>query len=535
MKKLYKKSIFWTFSILILIPISAQNIELPEVTTVITGENVTAGSDALPSFENVIIIPQNSGKDTIELPEVTVSSNSIQKKIDNDFYTKDIFAEGTIGGGFPTLFTGEFSVFRTTTNSPFKIFFSYDSAVGYSGKKLTDGFSDQNVNLFIEKKYYSNNFNWDFGGGYNDVSNGFQNQETNISKFNQNKYFGNVDFSYDFPKNIKLGAKFDMDFYNRYADTINFDFPSAAVLTLNPRIYSDWKGYGFETSIQAEYLFENEIQNVIYGDSNNRAQIFAQINWKNDLFAIDSNVGVIFGNKIGEQSVLVPFSVGVNASFPVYFSSREVGIYAQGGLESFENRVSEIENKFKFSSINNMPSETSNWYGKAGFSIPLKESFTGSADFTFKTTAFSNGRLQPVYKKTSMNNGLYNLVSQSITQFNSNIELSYHYKIFSLTGGWKSNWCDVPVLENTHQVFINVNFQNENSKWGVELQFIQPLEFEYIDAFVNFEGFVKLTSAVRAVVSLQDIVKLVKTEPRVYYGDYYGRGGTATLLLKFFF
>ena len=80
-----EKSIFWTFSILILIPISAQNIELPEVTTVITGENVTAGSDALPSFENVIVIPQNSGKDTIELPEVTVSSNYIQKKIDNDF------------------------------------------------------------------------------------------------------------------------------------------------------------------------------------------------------------------------------------------------------------------------------------------------------------------------------------------------------------------------------------------------------------------------------------------------------------------
>ena len=242
MKKIYKKSVFWTFPMLFLIPLSAQNIELPEVTTVITGESVTAGSDALPSFENVIVTPQNSEKESILLPEVTVSSNSIQKKSDEDYYKKDIFAEGKIGGGFPTLFTGEFSVFRTTTDSPFKIFFSYDSAVGYSGKKLTDGFSDQNVNLFIEKKYYSNNFNWDFGGGYNDVSNGFQNQETNISKFNQNKYFGNVDFSYDFPKNIKLGARFDMDFYNRYADTINFDFPSAAVLTLNPRIYSDWKG-----------------------------------------------------------------------------------------------------------------------------------------------------------------------------------------------------------------------------------------------------------------------------------------------------
>ena len=106
MKKIYKKSVFWTFPMLFLIPLSAQNIELPEVTTVITGESVTAGSDALPSFENVIVTPQNSEKESILLPEVTVSSNSIQKKSDEDYYKKDIFAEGKIGGGFPTLFTG---------------------------------------------------------------------------------------------------------------------------------------------------------------------------------------------------------------------------------------------------------------------------------------------------------------------------------------------------------------------------------------------------------------------------------------------
>ena len=535
MKRIHKKSVIGMFLTLFLIPLSAQNIELPEVTTVITGESVTAGSDALPSFENVIVTPQDSGKESIVLPEVTVSSNSLQKKSDEDYYKKDIFAEGKIGGGFPTLFTGEFSVFRTAANNPFKIFFSYDSAVGYSGKNLTDGFSDQTVNLFVEKKYSSNNFNWEFGGGYNGFSNGLQNQDTNISKLNQNKYFGNLDFVYDFQKNVKLGANFDMDFYNRYADTINFKFPSATVFSLTPKIHVDWSGRGFETSIQAEYLFENEVQKVITGDANNRGEFFAKVNWKNDLLTVDSSVGVIIGNKIGEKSVLVPFSVGVNASFPVYFSNRKVGIYAHGGLESFENRISELEQNFKFSSINVMPSETSNWFGKAGFSIPLKESFTGSADFSFKTTAFSNGRLQPVYSKTSMNNALYGFVCQNITQFASNIEFSYHYKIFSVTGGWKSNWLDVPVFEYTHQLFVNLNFQSENSKWGVGLQVIQPLEFEYIDPFANFEGFVKLTSAVRAVVSLQDIVKLAKAEPRIYCGDYYGRGGTATFLLKFFF
>ena len=92
MKKIYRKSVFGILSALFLIPLSAQNIELPEVTTVISGESVTAGSDALPSFENVIVTPQDSGKESIVLPEVTVSSNSLQKKSDEDYYKKYIFA-----------------------------------------------------------------------------------------------------------------------------------------------------------------------------------------------------------------------------------------------------------------------------------------------------------------------------------------------------------------------------------------------------------------------------------------------------------
>ena len=531
------KKICFAVSILLLVIKNgfSQNIELPEVTTVVSGENVIAQEDDLPSFSDVIIIPQKSESGEIILPEVTVSSSDIENKSEQERYQKNIFAEGKIGGGFPTLFTGEFSVFKVTPESPFKIYFLYDSAAGYANHLLTDGFSDQTVNFAVDKGYSKNNLSLNFGGGYNSFSNGLQNIQPEITKINQNQYFGDVDFSYNLQKNIILGAFFDLDFYNRYADALNNNVPTALFFSISPLLFADWSGYGFKTKIEAKYLLEKEFKNAVFGNPNNRAEISAKVEWSNDMFRIFSKAALVFGNSLNNHKVLVPFSLDIESTFPVYFSNRKVSVYAEGGLKSYENRISELEKKYRFSSVEIMPFETSDWYGKIGFSVPLKESFVGAAEFEYTKTAFSNGKWQPFYNDDYLKNGLYIFNNKQMQCLKSRIEISYHYKIFSLIAGWKSNWIDVPVLENMHQVYLNLNFQSENSKWGIDFKFIQPLEYEFADPIINFEGFVKLTQAVRAVFSAQDIVKLFKAEPRIYCGNYYEKGGTATVLLKFFF
>lgn len=535
----YKIIITAVFGLLFANTVFSQNIELPEVTTVVSGENVAAKDDALPSFSDVTIIPQKSEKGGIVLPEMTVSSGELENQDIQDISQKNIFAEGLIGGGFPTLFTGEFSVFRTVTDSPFKVNFLYDSAVGYANHNLTDSFSDQTIDLSIEKGFTKNNYSWDFSGGYDSLSNGLQNLAQNvddkITKINLDKYFGDVNFTYSFPHNISLGGNLNADFYNRYADTLQNSFPSIEIFSVSPSFYAKWENYGFQTNFTADYLFETGFQNKISNGAKNRAQFDLEVDWSKNIVKTYAKVSAVLGNQLNDNVVLVPFMVGADFSFPVYFSNRNFSISAQGGLESFGNKISDLEEKFKFSSINIMPSETSFWYGKAGFSVPLKDSFTGSAEFEYKQTAFSNGVWQPVYETSYLNNGLYDFLCKDMTVFSSKVELAYHYKIFSIVAGWKSNWLDVPVLENTHQIYLNVNFQSENTKWGTDMKVIQPLEYDYIDPIINIEGFVKLTQAVRAVVSVQDIVKLCKGEPRIYCGEYYGRGGTATILLKFFF
>lgn len=240
MKQSDKKICFAVLILLLVIKNGfSQNIELPEVTTVVSGENVIAQEDDLPSFSDVIIIPQKSENEEIILPEVTVSSSDIENKSEQERYQKNIFAEGKIGGGFPTLFTGEFSVFKVTPESPFKIYFLYDSAAGYANHLLTDGFSDQTVNFTVDKGYSKNNLSLNFGGGYNSFSNGLQNLQSEITKINQNQYFGDVDFSYNLQKNIILGAFFDLDFYNRYADALNNNVPTALVFSISPLLFAD--------------------------------------------------------------------------------------------------------------------------------------------------------------------------------------------------------------------------------------------------------------------------------------------------------
>ena len=71
--------------------------------------------------------------------------------------------------------------------------------------------------------------------------------------------------------------------------------------------------------------------------------------------------------------------------------------------------------------------------------------------------------------------------------------------------------------------------------WGVDVNCMLPINEEMETPIVNAEGFVRITQSVRAVLNISDLIKLYKGETRHYAGKYEGRGGSASLLLKFVF
>ena len=131
----------------------AQTIELPEVTTVISGENEAAGSDALPDFDDVLKLPKGSGEIQPVLPGNDAADGTETVVSAQPEPEKSVYAEGLIGGGYPMLFTGNISVFRSVGESPFKFVFDHDSAIGYSNHSVTDNYFDRTTKLEINKAY----------------------------------------------------------------------------------------------------------------------------------------------------------------------------------------------------------------------------------------------------------------------------------------------------------------------------------------------------------------------------------------------
>jgi len=512
----------------------AQNIELPDVTTVIEGDSIKAGLDTLPEFNDVLVVEGNSGKVVPKLPEVDAPEDSAPSVGSGDVTEKTIFAEGLIGGGYPTLFEGNFSVFRMTGESPFKLEFDYNSSNGYAGHALTDGFYDRNTKLLVEKSYKKDKLSWGANGFYQATNDGLQNRVEGMSSINHEVYDVNGNVAYELGKGFTTGAFVDVDFYNRYADVTKGIFPTVAYLDLNPQIFVSWEGYGTTVKFDADYLFGTDANKHISAENLHRGEFKLSADWSNDFIKIYENASAVVGNNIGNNSVIVPFTLGLDSTIPVPFSTRKLTIGACGGIDSKQLSLYETENKYRFTAATFVLPEESDWYGKLAVMVPYGEGFTGNFDVEYRQTAFGNRLWNPDYTNLS-EYGCYNYSSVENKQVNTNLTLSYHYKFITVTGGWKAHWLNVPALETQNKVSVDVNFQDDYAKWGADLNAEFGLGDKTSVPVVNLEGFVRITPAVRAVVAVNDIVELMKAEQRVYAGSYIGRSGNVSALLKFFF
>lgn len=514
----------------------AQNIELPEVTTVISGESEKAGTEALPEFSDVLKLPNGSGGVEPVLPETesgetTVVANEKTKPVE-----KSVYAEGYIGGGYPAFFTGNISVARTIGASPFKFSFEHESALGYAKHFVTEAFNDRTTKLSVEKKYRKNHFAWGASGAYKSSSDGLQGNvvfnNSSIGLLNRDLYNASGNISYSFDNGFSMETAADADFYNRYSEIYCPQITTTGFFSIMPDVKFRWQGYGFDTGFTGEYDYDTEFTNNIRFPKSHRAKFMIDLSWKNDFIRLYGNAAAVIGKNIMDEAVIVPFTVGVETSFPVYFANRRVSILAEGGIDSYKPKSYLLEEQYKFTNINWNPTETSEWYGRFNLSIPIKTSFTGSAGVEYRQTAYNNGRWQPDYNNIST---IYSFKNKDVQMLSTDFSLVYHQGIFTVSGSWHSNWLDCAVRENIQTVKLDVNLQNENLLWGADVNCILPINEEMETPVVNAEGFVRITQSVRAVLNISDFIKLYKGETRHYAGKYEGRGGSASLLLKFVF
>ncbi len=536
MKYINRKA-FFVFTFLIFAAgLSAQEIELPEVTTVISGETEKAGKDALPDFADVLRLPNGSGGLEPELPEVEAADNTDIAAVNKKPAEKSVYAEGLIGGGYPAFFAGQFSVARAVGISPFKFSFEHESALGYAAHLVTEGFSDRTTKLSIDKNYNKNNFEWGLSGFYKSSSDGLQGNliynKAEIGLLNRDLYNAGGNIAYTFENGFSMGTSAEANFYNRYAEISCPQIKTVGLFSLAPSLSLRWKGYGFDTGFTADYDLDTEFSENIQFPDSHRAKFMLDLQWKNDIIRLYGNAAAVIGHNIMENPVVVPFTIGVDSSFPVYFANRRVSISAEAGIDSYKEKAYRLEESFKFTNLNWNPKEVSEWYGRFNVTIPIKTSFSGSAAVEYRKTAYDNGRWFPLYNDAVT---IYNYEVRDFKGLSTDFNLAYHQGIFNISGSWHSNWLDIPAGENNHAVKFDLNVQSEDALWGADVNCLLPIKSEMEAPLINAEAFVRLTTSVRAILSVNDIIKLYKGETRAYAGKYVTRGGSATLLLKFYF
>lgn len=521
--------------------VSSESIDLPDVSTVISGGAPKVGKSAVPDYSKILPIIENS-EIVPKMPDVGNVDNQpadIAELFSNQ--KKSVYAEGVAGLGFPGLFLGNFSIYRQTGSNPFKITFGHETVNGYAEHSLMSGFFDKKTYIDGEKKFSSEKTKLIVSGMYSSFDNGLQNNSDNISDVTKEELGVSSLFNIDFTQGLSLGASVNGKWYKRYGNIVgdsNFeDFSKkVSILDFNPEINFSWETHGIYSKISTIYELSYDAEKVFNKHNSNRFDFSLLVGWKNENIDLYGSADAVVGNKIGNNSVVVPFTIGSNFDFITGISSRKVRISAKGGIESYVPKISNLEKKYTFSSMNCLPEETSDWYGSININLPFKDILTIYFDGIFKKTAFNNGTWQVDYDSVLGNDGQYLYKIDEMTQVNTNIGFSFIKGIATFSSYWKSYWGDVPCIEIPNQISCLLSLQDNKSR----ISFDTGIAFYFGDNIdnvpvIDFDFTVKVSDAVRLALTGSDVVKLITGESRTYAGEYIQRSGSASILVKFFF
>lgn len=532
-----KKYIALLFTVIFTAAVFAQegNIDLPDLTTIVTGDTSEIDKIEAPDFSDVVMLPGENGNIVPELPEIEIIEGEEIVVASADSDEKKIYAEGKIGGGYPAYFIGDFSVSKIYGDNPFKIRFFNSSSAGYASSKRAEGYYDTETFINLDKTFTFNNKVLNLYGNYEETGNGLQSKVESISSIKQDSIGGIADFQWFLPHNFTLSSKIDSNFYYRFSDvTANSseDFACPDWIKKNitfkvePTLGIAWENDAFSTGFTALYD---------YVDDTHRGDFNLDFSWKNDFIKLYSSAGFIIGNNLNENIFMVPFTLGVQTSIPVYFSDRKLGITLEGGMKTWQNTIESLEKEYKFTAFETKPSESSDWYSSFVLQVPLKSAFSANLGINYSTTAFGNGIWMPVYEDSAFTYGCYGYSMKESERFATALDLTYRYKLFALTASWHANWMDIPAMENRHLFSMIASLQSKEGKWGTALEASYSIDAEDKTPYVDFEAYVQASNSVKFVLSAEDIFKLVTASTREYAGKYIAHSGNVTLAVKFLF
>lgn len=528
-------------------------INLPEMTTTVMGDTITAGKDALPEFSE-ILPPASRGSEILPvLPGV--ESNSFEEEPVVDFGSgneRSVFAQGLIGAGLPGYFTGDFSIYKSAEQNPFSLEFYHLTQNGYGSNTAAEGFFNNNTFLKGNKSWSLNNFSFDFGGEYNTKTFGLQDESQIFYDLNSQTVDGIFEAEWTLPKGFLFTGKLDGEYYNRYGgirdqekcNTIFEQEKELKVFDMNPQLRIGWSNANFNTGFYMDYFIDSIVSSTEFAseDENqneilNRFDIGFDFEWKNESLKICADAGFVFGKTDYDGSYwTVPFDVSFEGKWKIGSRSRILSVGIDGGLDSFAQKISSLENDFLWTVSSFVPSEQTDWFGTISVSIPFALFFSFDASAEYRKTAFDNKVMNADYD-SNLISGLYGFEQTDRTLFDSSLMLSYIWNLFTFRGGLNSHWVFVPSNDYPQKIIAAVSYDSLKGNWGFAVEYNQPMGSGY-DAvpLLNANLYWKLLDSITLSFYIEDAVKLVSSGSRKYMdSDFITYSGNASICAKFYF
>lgn len=522
-------------------------IVLPDLTTVISSEEQEEANVKLPVFDDVVVLPNKTSdiELVLEQEEEPAFEAFEPEPVEISSLPSDYFlVQGLIGGGLPSLFTGDFTLSQPESKSPLSINFNHRSTNGFAFSSLADGFYKRNTLVSMGKAFSAQKFLWKVSGSYAELQNGLQDQTESESSILQDTIFAGGSFEYKPFDGFTLGTELKSDFYFRYEDLLSASLaPSwikgASALSVEPVLNLEWKKKVSEKAgdvvlgFKTDYLFEFLTSSQMPGErSLNRVALGLNFSWQKKIIKLVAAGDVVFGDRINHP-VLVPFSAGIYFTLPVYFSTDFLQIELESGLKSTQTKFSDYEKKYSFTGLEGETSEVSDWFSHFKLEVPLKSAFKASAQVDYALTALDNGVWEPDYTDSGYNYGLYTYAQKNHELLSTEFALSFNYKIFSFDAALHSNWLDIPVLQSKHLISFKAALVSPAQKIGFIIGSDWHIDSSDSTPIVNSDFFVKINQAVTMNLGASDLLKLTGKDRRTYAGKYISESGNICFSVKF--
>ena len=538
-----------------------EEIELPDVTTVVNGKTFTAGKDSVPDYTQ--ILPESSSP-KMKLPELD-DANGAKNPPNGGERTsqkeKDIYAQGELGAGYPFYFKGDFSIYRASGDSPFEIDFNHESAEGFAREKSNEGYFARNTSVHGKQSFFRNYGNHEIEAEYKMSDDGLQMKSDSYTDTVKHTISAKAGSDWHTDNGILISYGADGAWFNRYGEIMNGSVTndnyvdSTKILDFNPFFAFGWQGNNFKAMFTTFYGVQGNLEqsdNLLEGEHSSsancshRGQFKLALSWANESITVGADGSLIVGTAIGKKEVVPAFTGIFDFKTESFTEGKFITLSVRGGIDSYQEKIRNLENKFRFAVSPVLPSETTDWFSKIDMSVPILKNFEAKTGFEFRKTVFENGVWSAEYEDedllsvsglTGKSTGLYLITPDDRTEFNTNLGFFADFSPVKIGTEWKSYWKDVPSLEDKQKIKLLLEYQSDDAKWnaGTSTAFAFGGNADKCPDISGWAG-VRVAPALSIAFEVNDVIKLFHGTSRDWaHSQYITTSGNAVLLVKFQF